>query len=259
MRQNSRLIAAAVTVAAALTLTGCVTAPEPDPSPKPTETKAAPRPTPSAAPTADPVAAPEPAPMYTAADTTHITVRPEFLELHAADATLIQELSYDADADTFINTLTEALGGTPSVKEYAGGHEWWASSRYSWPGVTVTDDHEEDGIQSDMNVSVTFTHPIVADNVSVSTVQGYRPGDDLKAFAAQLGEKWYEPDVSPINDFPAETGPDIGPRGYDEWNDTYWERANANSVSVSSWTGLEGPPASGSIIRAPFNYGIGHV
>jgi hypothetical protein len=250
-------MATAATIAAALTFAGCVTAPEPDPSPTPVETEAAPRPTPSVAPVAAPV---DPAsPGHTAADTAHITVRPELLELHADDGSLIQELSYDADAAAFIATLSEALGGAPSVKENPRGHEWWASTRYTWPGVTVTDDHEEGGVESDMNVSVTFTHPVVADNVSVSTVQGYRPGDDLEAFAAQLGEKWYEPGVSPINDFPAETGPEIGPRGYDEWTDTYWDRANANSVSVSNWAGSEGSPTSGTIIQAPFNYGIGHV
>jgi hypothetical protein len=257
LHRQTRLIATAVGVAAALILAGCVTAPEPDPSPKPTKTEAAPRPTPSAPPAAEPVAAPDPA--YTATDTTHLTVRPEFLELHAAGGALIQELSYDADAETFVATLTDALGGPPTVTETPRGHEWWASTKYSWPGVSVVDDHEEDGHQSDMNVAVTFTHPVVADGVSVSTVQGYRPGDDLRAFAAQLGERWYEADVAPFNDFPAETGPDIGPRGYDEWTDTYWDRANANSVAVSNWSGPGGTPTSGTMLRAPFNYGIGHV
>ena len=78
----------------------------------------------------------------------------------------------------------------------------------------------------------------MGDGISVSTIQGFRPGDDLRAFADELGEEWHE---EGLQSFPAETGPEIGERGYDEWNDTYWEYANAYAVDVSA--GLR--PATG--------------
>ena len=118
----------------------------------------------------------------------------------------------------------------------------------------VDDDHEPSEYPSDMNVAVRFTHPIVGDGISVSTIQGFRPGDDLRAFAADLGEEWHGGEYE---SFPAETGPDVGERGYDEWNDTYWEYANAYAVDVSQVYVPE--PGVTSVVSAPWNFGIGHV
>lgn len=186
----------------------------------------------------------------------HITVRPEMLEVNNVNGTVVGTLSYDADIDTFIGGLTEVLGGPPSeVKEIPGGHEWHPTTRYIWPGVTVADDHEPDGYSQDMNVNIRFTHPVVGNGITVSTVQGFRPGDSLQAFASELGETWHG---NGYDEFPAETGPDIGPRGYDSWTDTYWKYANANAVSVNSFGGVDTPDAT-SVIFAPWNFGIGHV
>jgi hypothetical protein len=246
---------AIITALATLLLAGCVTTP-PDPMPLPTRLPvptAAARPADPAPPTADPIAAPDPAPVDMSV--THITVRPEHLDLENASGDVVATLSYDADAEVFIDTLSQVLGGDPAVEERPGGHEWSPSTRYTWPGVGVADDHERDGYSWDMNVSVSFTHPIIANGISVSTAQGFRPGDDLQAFAEELGEDWHETEY---NSFPAETGPEIGERMYSEWDDTYWKYANANAVSVSHWTNNPNPSVT-SIIQAPWNFGIGHV
>jgi hypothetical protein len=236
---------------AAVLLTGCVVSP-PLPTPPPTTTRApesstAPAsPGPTTAPVADPV---DPI-------VTHITVRPEQLDLLDSAGLVVTELSYDADAAVFVDAVSTALGGPPSVKEWPGGHEWFASTRYTWPGVEVSDDHEPSGVTSDMNVNIRFTHPVVGNGITVSTVQGFRPGDDLEAFAGVLGEDWT---ATEYHEFPAETGPDVGERGYDSWTNTSWRYANANAVSVSSWGGPAADATVTSVIFAPWNFGIGHV
>lgn len=235
---------------AALLLTGCVVSPPPPtpaPTPTPVPPSAAPQtPAPTAVPVADPVDE----------VVTHITVRPERLDLVNSMGIVVAELSYDADAAAFVDAVSNALGGPPSVEERPGGHEWFASTRYTWPGVAVADDHEPTGISADMNVNIRFTHPVVGDGITVSTVQGFRPGDDLEAFAGELAEDWL---ASDYHEFPAETGPDIGERGYDSWANTFWEYANANAVSVSDWGGPGADPTVTSVIFAPWNFGIGHV
>lgn len=247
--------AALITAMAALLLAGCVNAP-PDPTLLPTRS---PVPTASARPatpppaTVAPIAEPDPAPADTVV--THITVRPEHLDFENASGDVVATLSYDADAEAFINTLSQVLGGDPAVEERPGGHEWSPSTRYTWPGLAVADDHEREGYSWDMNLSVTFTHPIIANGISVSTVQRFRPGDDLRAFAEELGEDWHE---TGYNGFPAETGPEIGERMYFEWDGTYSKYANANAVSVSHWA--NNPDSSvTSVVQAPWNFGIGHV
>lgn len=246
-RLRSRVIAASFAFAASLALVACVNAPDPTPKPSPTA-DAAPRPKPSQTPVPEPVGQPAP-PEFAVSDVTHITVRPEHLDLGLDDGTVIGTLSYDADVDSFVGTLSEVLGGSPSVEELPGGHEWVPSTRYLWPGVEVRDDHEPDGVEIDMNVSVTFTHPIVADGVGVSTVQGFQPGDSLRAFADELGETWHD---SGFDQFPAETGPELGPQS--EW----YDRADANAVSVQSWAARTDTSVT-SVIHAPWNFGIGHV
>jgi hypothetical protein len=248
---SRRVIGPLVVIAAAgMLLTGCVVTP-PDPTQPPTST---PTPSPSAAPaTAPPTTAPiAPEPSDTVV--AHITVRPEHLDLVNSAGIVVAELSYDADADVFVDTISTVLGGPPGVEERPGGHEWHPTTHYTWPGMEVIDDHEPSGYQADMNVGVRFTHPIVGDGISVSTVQGFRPGDDLRALADQLGEEWHE---EGWQSFPAETGAEIGERGYDAWNDTYWEYANAYAVDVSKSYAPQ--PDVTSVVSAPWNFGIGHV
>ncbi|MFB6609616.1 hypothetical protein ACFCVO_04815 [Agromyces sp. NPDC056379] len=231
---------------ATLVLTACVPSP---PDPKPTGT-----PTPHAS--AAPIESVPPTEPDGVADpvVTRIVVRPEHLELTNRAGAVVDELSYDADAVAFVDALSNVLGGPPDVEERPGGHEWFPWTKYSWPGVVVVDDHEPDGISSDMNVAVEFTHPVVGDEISVATVQGFRPGDDAQALAAELGETWQG---NGYDEFAAETGPDIGERAYSEWDGTYGE-ANANAVAVSHWS-RESDPTVTSVIRAPWNFGIGHV
>jgi hypothetical protein len=237
--------------AAALLLTGCVVS-TPLPTPPPTPTRA---PAPSAAPQSPvPTAVPVADPVDEVV--THITARPEHLDLVNSAGLVVTELSYDADAAVFVDAVSDALGGPPSVEERPGGHEWFASTRYTWPGVAVADDHEPAGISVDMNVNIRFTHPVVGDGITVSTVQGFRPGDDLEAFAGELGEDW---NASDYHEFPAETGPDIGDRMYDSWTAMYWKYANANAVSVSDWGAPAADATVTSVIFAPWNFGLGHV
>lgn len=247
-----RAVGVVVVIAVAgVLLTGCVATP-PDPTQPPTST---PMPSQSATPaTPPPTTAPiaEPAPVDTVV--AHITVRPEHLDLVNGAGIVVGELSYDADAATFVDTISAVLGGPPDVEERPGGHEWHAWTSYTWPGLVVSDDHEPSEYPSDMNVAVRFTHPVVGDGISVSTIQGFRPGDDLRAFVDELGEEWHE---EGLNSFPAETGPEIGERRYDEWNDTYWEYANAYAVDVSQVYVPQ--PGVTSVVSAPWNFGIGHV
>jgi hypothetical protein len=246
--------AAFVIAVATLLLAGC--AAPPDPTPPPTQS---PVPTASAAPvttppaTAAPIAAPDPAPVDAAV--VHVTVRPEHLDLENASGDVVATLSYDTDAEVFVDTLSQVLGGDPVVEERPGGHEWSPSTRYTWPGLAVADDHEREGYSSDMNVSVTFTHPVIGNGITVSTIQGFRPGDNLRAFAEELGEEWYG---NGYEEFPAETGPELGERMYFEWDDTYAEYADANAVSVNEWVNYPDPSVR-SFIQAPWNFGIGHV
>jgi hypothetical protein len=247
--------AAIVMAAATLLLAGCVTTP-PDPTPPPTQS---PMPTPSAGPTTPPpatvapIASPDPAPVDTAI--VHLTVRPEHLDLENASGDVVSTLSYDADVEVFIDTLSQVLGGDPAVEERPGGHEWSPSTRYTWPGFAVADDHEREGYSLDMNVGVSFTHPVIGNGITVSTIQGFQPGDDLRAFAHELGEDWHG---NGYEQFPAETGPELGERMYFEWDDTYAEYADANAVAVSEWADNPEPSVT-SVIHAPWNFGIGHV
>lgn len=237
----------AIVIAAGMMLTGCVPAP-PDPIELPT-------PAPTGTPSPQASAAPAPEPVVDVdAVVTHLVVRPEHLDLADSAGLVVSELSYDADAESFVDAMSDVLGGPPDVEERPGGHEWWPTTRYTWPGVTVVDDHEREGITMDMNLSVQFTHPVVGNGISVSTIQGFRPGDDARAFAAELEQTW---SGSGYESFPAETGPEVGERGYDAWTETYWEHANANAVAVNVWSGSQ-PPVT-SVILAPWNFGIGHV
>lgn len=178
---------AATLVAAGLLFTGCVVAP-PDPTrpPEPTPTRSS-RPDAVAPPTDAPTPGPEPVVAVDPA-VTHLVVRPEHLDLVNGAGVVVRELSYDAEAQAFVDALSGVLGGPPDVEERPGGHEWLPTTRYTWPGVIVVDDHESGEHEADMNVSVRFTLPLVGSGIGVSTMQGFRPGDDPRAFAEELGE-----------------------------------------------------------------------
>jgi hypothetical protein len=158
-----------------------------------------------------------------------------------------------SDADTFIGTLTEAFGGAPDVQELPKAAHWWPTTAYDWPGLRVWDDHEEDGKSSEMNLMVRFTHPIVAGGVGVSTVNGFRPGDSVPAFADEIRQTWPDPDADVFGQVPAEFGPDLGPQS------EAFPWPNAYAVSASNGGGWSESTNTDSHIQAPWNFGVGHA
>ena len=169
-----------------------------------------------------------------------IVVRPEQLDLKSADGALISELSYDSDPPHFVDTLSAVLGAPAEVDPDAGGcGVRWAGVRVAWgPGAT--------GPKHGMKNMVDFDRAIVGDGVSVVTVQGFKPGDDVSAFAAQRGRTYWTTDSGAgQNLIDAEVGAELGPSpvaGY----------LNAHAVAVS-----DDPAAPGaSDIFAPFNFGV---
>ncbi|MGO4105174.1 hypothetical protein AB4Y63_14565 [Leifsonia sp. YAF41] len=236
MKHHIRSLAGAVLLVALLS--SCTSAPPtpdgsvPDAS-APDSATTPPRATPSATPSAEPV--------NPLAAVTAIIVRPENLDLNDTTGVTIRALSYDAEAADFVAALNAILGAEPTVTEFRGGMESSPWTQYDWAGVQVNDDHEANGEQ-DMNLSVIFDSPSVGQSVSVATIQGFQPGDDL----AELAEWMDEPfTAGGYNQVQAERGPDIGPRNFPEY-------ANANSVTGQDYTGS-------TVIFAPWNFGIGHV
>ena len=116
-----RAVGVVVVIAVAgMLLTGCVA--PPDPTPPPTSTPMPSQSATPAPPTTAPIAA-DPAPVDTVV--AHITGRPEHLDLVNGAGIVVGELSYDADAGTFVDTISTALGGPPDVEErvgLTGGH-----------------------------------------------------------------------------------------------------------------------------------------
>lgn len=237
MMHHIRSLAGAVLLVALLS--SCTSAPpKPDASIPSGDAVApktdAPRATPSATPTAEPV--------NPLAAVTAVIVRPENLDLNDATGATIRALSYDSEADEFVASMSLVLGAEPTVTEHRGGHEWSPWTQYDWPGLEVKDDHEEGDFTQDLNVAVTFTAPVVGQSVSVATIQGFQPGGDL----AWLAE-WMDEPFTPggPNLIQAERGPDIGPRNFPEY-------ANAYSVVGQEYKGS-------TEVAAPWNFGIGHV
>ncbi|MGI9822872.1 hypothetical protein [Agromyces sp. Marseille-Q5079] len=244
MKLATRRTPIIVAVAAVLLLAGCSAA-----APTPTTTPDAAE-QPEASPT--PTVEPEPVDPLTTVAT--IVVRPEQLELLDASDAVITTLSYDDEAAEFIGALTTVLGAAPAQSESEGGLESPPSTAYDWDGLSVRDDHEADvategegtydGI--DMNVSVNFATPTVGDGVAVRTVNGFQPGGDAEALAAELGEPWYDNGYDQVR---VETGAPIGePTPGIEYE-------NAYSVAVNTW---EHDGVSNTVF-APWNFGIGHV
>lgn len=195
---------------------------------------ATPRATPSATSTADPV---DPLAAVTA-----VIVRPEHLDLNDAGGATIRTLSYDADASEFAAAMSIIVGAAPTIAEHPGGHEWSPWTEYAWPGFELRDDHEGGEYEQDMNLAVSFSTPTIGQNVSVATIQGFQPGDDLAGLAEWMDEPYT---AGNFNQIQAERGPDIGPRQSEKY-------ANANSVTGQDFAGS-------TVIHAPWNFGIGHV
>ena len=236
-------------VAAVLLLAGCTFGPQPMPTPTPTPTPDAadsstPRPTPTA----------QPEPIDPLTTVTEIVVRPEQLELHDAHGVVVATLSYDAESAAFVGALTTVLGAAPDQTERAASMETPAWTEYTWDGVLVIDDHEEvisaNGLGGygsiEMNVSVAFFAPTIGDGVSVRTVNGYRPGGDTQALAAELEEPWSGNGYDQVR---VESGEPIGEQ------QPYSDDENAYSVAVNSWEWR----GAANWIQAPWNFGIGHV
>jgi hypothetical protein len=238
--RRSSVVAA---VAAVLVLTGCAFGPTPTPTPAP-DAAGSPSPTPTVAPE----------PIDPLTTVTEIVVRPEQLELHDAQGVVVATLSYDAEASEFIGALSTVLGAEPELSEATASMETPARTEYTWDGVLATDDHEEaisaNGLGGygpiDMNVSVMFGAPTVGDGVAVRTVNGYQPGGDAQALAAELGEPWYGNGYDSVR---VETGEAIGEQ------QPYSDYENAYSVVVNTWEWR----GSSNFVFAPWNLGIGHV
>lgn len=232
-------------VAATLVLAGCTFGPTPVPTPTPDAAEL---------PTESPIPTTQPEPIDPLTTVTEIVVRPEQLELYDAEGVVVATLSYDSEVSEFTGALSTVLGASPELGEFAASMETPVRTEYTWNGVLVMDDHEEavsaNGLGGygpfDMNVSVMFTAPTVGDGVAVRTVNGYQPGGDAQALAAELGEPWYGNGNDQVC---VETGEPIGEQ------QPYSDYENAYSVAVNTW---EWRGAS-NVVFAPWNFGIGHV
>ncbi|MFF2389538.1 hypothetical protein [Agromyces sp. NPDC058104] len=239
MSEVLRSASAAAALTVVLALTGCFGAPT-----APPET----------APSAEPTPSAEAVPVDPITTTAAIVVRPEQLEFVDASGAVVHSLSYDAEAAEFVAALSTIAGAEPEQAEHPASMETPPRTDYTWPGVILSDDHEEEISDNgfggygpiDMNVSVNFGAPTLGDGVVVRTVDGFQPGGDAEALAAELGEPWLDNGYDQVR---VETGEPIGPQqaGHDV--------ENAYSVAVNTW---EWQGASNRVF-APWNFGIGHV
>lgn len=245
MKRMIRGVAAAL--AAAMLLAGCTAA---DSSPRPTGDPDTTMSSPSLPPTptgAETPGQPADQQQMTRAAVSHITVRPELLQLKDQNGVELDTVSYNARAEVFVDLFTDLMGAAPTVTETPGGHEWSPVTHYEWDGFVVRDDHERGDYESDMNVTVMFTEPELGPRrIAVSTIQGFKPGDDLRWLATYMDEPFAE--ESEFHQVQAEHGPPIG----EQMQDTVY----SNSYSVAGQTTQE---SGRSGIFAPWNFGIGHV
>ena len=181
-------------------------------------------------------------------------VRPEQLELHDIQGSLVATLSYDAEASEFVDALSTVLAAPPELSEHGASMETPPRTEYLWDGLLVSDDHEAEVLTEsggplgpfDMNVSVYFMAPTLGDGVVVRTVNGFLPGGDAQALAAELGEPWTGNGHDQVR---VETGEPIG----EQQPGMAYE--NAYSVAVNTW---EWRGAANTLL-APWNFGIGHA
>lgn len=243
MQSSARRSTALLAIAAALVLTACTAGPTSTPAPTDQPGSATPTPTPSPAPAADPLTT-----------VTAIVVRPEHLDLVDAEGTVVTTLSYDAQVTEFVDTITTVLDEAPEQADHAGGMETAPWTEYRWAGFTARDDHEDqvptEGGEVygpfEMNLTVSFTAPVIGDDVAVRTITGFQPGGDAEALAAELGQTWHGNGYDQLR---VETGEPIGEQ------EPYSDEENAYSVAVNAWE-VDGVANS---IYAPWNFGIGHV
>lgn len=109
-----------------LALTACTS-----PSPSPTQ------PTPSAS---EPPIAASPTPTADADPLTTVTslvVRPEALQLVAADGAVVTELDYLGDATAAIEAVTTVFGSAPADEEFRGTSHFPPSTAHRWEGFTI--------------------------------------------------------------------------------------------------------------------------
>ena len=239
MSKRSVAIATASALALAALLAGCA-------APSPTPTADASR---SAKPTGSPTSSEVPrAADDQARDTiTSIVVRPEMLQLMDKNGAEVETISYDASAEEFVGMFTSLMKAEPAVTENPGGMESSPTTMYTWDGFELADDHERDGGVSDMDVAVTFTKPQLGPRaITVATIQGFKPGDDLRWLAKYMNEPFNE--GADFNQIQAEHGAPIG----DQLPGSPY--SNSNSV-----TGQNLYQHEGSVVFAPWNFGIGHV
>lgn len=233
--RRSSVVAA---VAAVLVLTGCSFGPSPAPTPTPDAASSTPSPTPTV----------EPVPIDPLTTVTEIVVRPEHLELHDSEGVVVATLSYDADTADIIGTLSIVLAAEPTQTQTGAGMEARPATQYLWDGLRVWDDDDnaELGGPTEMNVSVHFTTPTVGDGVAVRTVNGFQPGGDAQALAAELGEPWSGNGYDQVR---VETGEPIG----EQQPGNEYENAYSVSVNAVEWQGTS------NSLFAPWNFGVGHV
>jgi hypothetical protein len=234
--------ATSLTLAASMFLAGCTS---PEPTKEPSTSTAAP------APTDVPVPLPTPSidrEAATRAAITQIIVRPDHLQFTDAAGVELRAVSYDADAGEFVDLFTDLMGAQPSVREGPAGNHNPPFTEYTWDGFRLRDDHERaDRYQADMNIDVLFLAPELGPRrIGVATVQGFKPGDDLR----WLAEYMDEPPSSngEFNQVQAEHGPPIGEQ------QPGFAYSNAYSVTGQKLNGHDG-----SVIFAPWNFGVGHA
>lgn len=232
-KKNKRAIFAIVAVAV-IALSGCASG---------AGASGAPPSTPEARPEASQQPSAAPSPIATA-----LVIRPESIELKDSTGTTLATVSYDAPASEMVETLSEAVGSAPEVREHAGGLEAPPGVYYEWAGLTVSDPEPEPGTFAGLsNLQVSVTAPAVGKIAAITTVQGYRVGSETEPILVDNG--WTVPEFAFFN-FPAEFGPELGePSGE---NPAY---LNAWAVSMSS----EPPATAITSLFAPVNFGVqGH-
>ncbi|MEL4320062.1 hypothetical protein WJX64_13685 [Leifsonia sp. YIM 134122] len=239
-------VGAAWVAVASLLLVGCTSAPSSKPTTGPGTSTSDPSPT--ATPTEDAVPAVSPGPeAESRAAITRIVVRPEYLQFIDESGAELQSISYDDAADAYVELFTDLMGAGPDISDTPGGNESLPTTHYEWDGFVLRDDHESGDTEWDMNVSVTFTKAELGPrHIGVATTQGFQPGDDLGWLATYMNEPYDE--NAAFHQVQAEHGEPIGEQNPDN------PYSNSNSVA-----GQDGFKQEGTVIFAPWNFGIGHV
>jgi hypothetical protein len=228
----------ALTLAAALALSGCAPAAAPVAEPSSAPETAAPEPTAGA----DPLES-----------VTTVVLRPEHLDLVDGGGTVVAELSYDDEAAAIVETLATVFGSDAEVEEDPGVCcEAPRMTIHHWDGFQVVDDHmgyftdddERNWVDEDrpdaheMNVRVVAESAAVGD-VAVTAGDGFAIGDDIDALDGRVDHAG-GPDWTQV---PLETGPELGPEMIEGM-------PNAYSVIVQ----VAGPGAEPQLV-APVNLG----